>query len=95
MDLVKNFEPYLKEWCHEKHLPIPEEGKQNKVWQRAWKDYMKKLLTENYDEIKDYFMSIPLLTRKQLLQGTDSIDVQEEEEKELSSWERVQQLMKE
>ena len=100
MDILKEFEEFLPKWCHENHLPKPPIGKQNKVWRKGWQAFMDTYLKEHYDEIREEFLNIKVLTRKELErqlkeEKENKLKQKQEVEEEETSWERVQQLLKE
>ena len=97
MNILEDFQPFLKNWCHENHLPVPQEGKLNDVWQRAWQHYMDTYLTEHYTEIKQQFLDLKVLTFGDLkrIQAEEQraklqeIKVSENE----TAWDRIQNMM--
>lgn len=92
VDIVEDFKPFLKEWCHKKHLPIPEEGKTTKVWQKAWQEYMDTYLTEHYEEIRQDYLNMPVLTREELRKQLAEESIKKES-KEESSWDRIKEQL--
>lgn len=96
IDIAEEFNKnFLKKWCHENHLPMPKEGQMNKIWSQAWEAFMKTYLIEHYEEIKQQFLDIPLLTKKELERQLKEKKLQESEctEEKQSSWDRVKEML--
>ena len=95
MNIQEDFKIYLKKWCKTNHKPLPPEGKINKYWQMAWEDYMKTVLTENWEARKQEYYDIPLLTKQEekRQQRQKQLESQYEEEKTDSSWDRIKKFL--
>lgn len=93
MDVITEFEKYLPEWAHKKHYPVPK--KKDKHWQEAWLNFMQEVLVPQWDEFKDYYNNIPVLTKteERKLKLQDKNKLQETKENE-SSWDKIQQFLK-
>ena len=96
MNILEEFDKFLPVWCHENHLPKPPQGKMNKVWKQAWQAFMDTFLKEHYDEIREDFMNIKLLTKKELERQLkeEKENKKAEVEVEDNAWGRIQELMK-
>ena len=109
MDIVGNFNIFLKKWCKEHHKPLPAKGSLNKYWQEAWTDYLKTELTDSWEEYKQEFNNIPLLTKKEekrikkeeeLRKKQEIYNIEEEEtlqevqKESKSSWDNIQKYLK-
>ena len=97
MNILEDFKPFLKNWCHENHLPMPEEGKMNRVWQSAWQSYMETHLTDHYEEIKQSYLDMEVLTVGQLKkleaeQNSKTIELDTKEDSK-TAWQRIQEMM--
>ena len=94
MDLLEEFEPYLTKWCHEHHKPRPDINNMNKFWRMAWEDFMKTELTEQWDERKEEYANIQLLSKKDLHTNIVETEEEEPEQPEENSWEKIQKYLK-
>jgi hypothetical protein len=96
MDLMKEFETYLPEWARENNKPIPKIDSMNKVWGMAWESFLKEKLVPQWENIKQEFLDIELMTRKNIKKKQADIEILEEEESEeqLSGWEKVKKHLK-
>ena len=87
-DINKCFEEYTPKWCKEHKLPTAC-LKKSKYWQQAWQDFMQDVLLEQYEERKQEFLNIELLSSK-----TMNNKVEEEEEAPTNNWQDIQQYLK-
>lgn len=95
MNILSNFEPYLKKWCEENHKPIPDIDKPNDVWKLAWDSYVKQELVPNWEQTKQEYLNMELLTKKEQQKREKQKEVEPvEEEKKLTDWEKVSSLLK-
>lgn len=97
VDILEDFKPFLEKWCNENHLPKPEINNMNRVWLRAWHAYTNTYLKEHYEEVKQQYLDIPVLTKteyKKQLREEKQAKTQEKQTS-LTSWERVQKIMNE
>lgn len=106
MDIIKKFTEYLPEWCKENKKPIPPEGSHNKVWQMAWEDFMKSKLVSDWEEHKQQYWNLQLLTKKEQDKRKKESSSQEENlesnkilsettqnDENESSWDKVQKYL--
>lgn len=96
MDISEDFQKYLETWCKTNHKPLPEKGKINKYWQLAWESYMKTELTDKWEQRKNEFLNIKVLTKQEekRLTKQQALESQYEAEEEDSSWGRVKKFLK-
>ena len=95
VDILEDFKPFLENWCNEQRLPKPKEGDMNKVWLRAWHAYMNTYLKDHYEEIRQQYLDMPVLTKEEYERQLQEEKQVTQEETSLTSWERVEKLMNE
>ena len=97
MDLMKEFELYLPEWAEQNNKPIPNINKMNKLWTAAWESFMKDKLIGDWQQRKDAFMSIQLLTKTEMKKRERQKNLQESLESNVeqpSGWDKIKKYMK-
>jgi hypothetical protein len=89
MDILSNFEIYLKEYCEKNHIKVPRD--KDKIWKVVWDSYVKEKLVLNWENYKNEYLNMELLTKskQQKLQAQEV----EEEEVEESDWDKVSKLL--
>ncbi len=95
MDIMEKFEKHLTKWCKENHKPKPAIDNMNKFWKMAWEDFMKTELTAEWEERKEEYNNIHLLTKREAekLKQKQS-EPEPEDEPEENSWEKIQKFLK-
>lgn len=101
IDVAKEFEPFLKDWCHKHHVPVPK--RMNKHWMSAWQDFMDTYLKDHYEEIRQAYLDLPLLSNKSLKmsdnnqsqykKSSDSSDTVSTEPQ--TAWSRIKNMLQE
>ena len=91
MDILSNFEIYLKEFCEKNNHAIPKE--KDKVWKLAWDSYVKEKLVPNWENYKNEYLNMELLTKSKLKQQKQ-IEIKEEQIVEESDWDKVAKMLK-
>lgn len=61
--ILEDFPQYLEQWCKTNHKPVPPVGVINKYWQLAWQDYMKNKLVPEWEDIKQDYLDMEMLTK--------------------------------
>ena len=98
MDIIKSFNEYLPKWCEQNNKPIPKDGATNKVWQQAWESFMKTELVNSWEQNKQEYWNMQLLTKhEQKVQINEHTSQQSEDtftQDTITSWDKVQQYLK-
>ena len=102
MDILKEFEAYIAEWCEKNNKPLFKTDEISKNWQLAWTDFMNGPLKERWNEIKNDYANMEFLTKtkqrqleaqRELDEKLKEIDKSNEKTKPKSDWEVIQELM--
>ena len=95
MTILSNFELYLKEWCTKNNKPLPNANKPNDIWKMAWDSYVKEKLVPNWEEHKQSYLNMELLTKKEQNKRKNvKVEEIEEVEEPTSQWDEVSRLLK-
>lgn len=104
IDFIEEFKEYLPQWCDKNMMPKPKEGTDK--WNMAWYDFMNDVLTPRFNDIAQHYKNMKFKTKhEQQLYDSMSINTKDnstiqdngatqEQQGELSDWEKVQQLLK-
>ena len=98
MDLMEEFDKYLKTWSKKNHLPCPSIDKITKNWQLAWNDFLKDVMEPKWEEQKQEFLNMKLLTKEEQRKREEESKKKEEIEEEFTldketDWDKVKKLM--
>ena len=91
---IKEFEVFLNEWCERNHKPNPGVNNNNDIWKSAWEEFVKTELIDEYEERKQEYLDMKLLTHKELARREAENKKQTEDESNLNDWEKVKKLLK-
>lgn len=103
MNIIKEFESYIVEWCETNNKPLFKTDEISKNWQLAWNDFMNGPLKERWGEVVEDYNNMEFLTKtkqrqleaqKELDEKLKEVNRSDEKPKQKSDWEIVQQLMK-
>lgn len=101
MDINKEFEKFLPEWCEKNKKPLPKKDSFNKIWKAAWEDFMRTRLKETWEERRQEFLNMKLLTKREMQERkketpTEEVESNESDNttpKQPTSWEIVQKYL--
>lgn len=62
MEVLEQFDTYLTEWAHKKHVPKPSKNTNKEMWGLAWNDFVNEVLAPNYAKINNQYKDMELLT---------------------------------
>ena len=92
---IKDFERFLNEWCEKNHKPNPGVENNNDIWKSAWEEFVKTELVEEYEERKQEYLDMKLLTHRELAKREAEAKKEKiEEEPKLNDWDKVKKLLK-
>ena len=99
MDILKEFELYLPQWAETNKKPIPDVNTINKLWTAAWESFMKERLMEDWQQRKESFLSMQLLTKTEMKKREKEKEISQILDEDMtteepSGWDKICKYMK-
>ena len=96
MNIINQFNEWYKKTYGKENTVFDNPGEITEGWKTAWDEFIKTVMSEKWEDIKQEYLSMELLTnrkKKQLQKQINSDIIVEESSESKSDWDLVHDMM--